>query len=861
MVFTDIAGSTALLSELGDRYRDLLAEHRRRVRCIAARHGGVEVDTQGDAFFLVFRRASEAVSAAREVVGIDAAVPVRIGVHTGEPLRTDEGYVGMDVHLAARIAASGSGGQILLSRTTRELVPTEVVRDLGVHRLKDVGEVHLYQHGASEFPPVRSIGRSNIVAPSEPPLGRDAELAELHALVRDGARLVTLTGPGGIGKTTVARALAAELGDRFADGVWFVDLSAVGAADLVEPAVASAIGSHVGVVERLNGSSVLLVLDNLEHVLDVAPSIGQWLTRCPRVVVLATSREGLRLSVEREYPLAPLSDGTAVELFRRRARALAPGFNADEGDLVRLCRRLDCIPLAVELAAARVKSLTVGQLLARLDERFSILTGGARDAPARQRTLEATIAWSYDLLDPSEQQLFARLAVFAGGWTLEAAEVVAGADLDHLHTLAAKSLVRFQDGRFGMLESIREYAAARLAHLVDAASIRRSHAAHYAALVAQAEPELTGSRQDAWLELLASEDDNLRAALEWSVEDPRSREPGLVLAAGMILFWYLRSRPHEGAARLGALLTVTQPRDTVVRARALWGAGFFRSILGDPGAADQLSEALDMSRRIGDRSLTARSLDVLGLLAFFANAPHKSRSLLEESIAEARAAGDDWCLADALGTIASIYPLTGELERGRSSGEEGLRLARLRGDLQGMRMSLFGIALTARRAGDARAAIAAAETGLGISRQLGDAFFASYFLWILASVELEAGTVTPAQEHADEALRLARDVGAPLLAVCGLEVRAAVARAQGRHDLARSLLTEAEGIAADGAVPGSYVSEVLRALGCLDADEGNYTTAARRLREAVEQAEAVLDPWAKQRATADLERLSAARRC
>lgn len=861
MVFTDIAGSTALLAELGEEYRQLLADHRRQVRAIAAGHGGVEVDTQGDAFFLVFRRASDAISAAREVVDLGSTVRVRIGVHTGEPARTEDGYVGMDVHLAARIAASGSGGQILLSRATRELVPEQTVRDLGMHRLKDVGEVHLFQHGEADFPPVRSIGYSTIVTPPEPPLGRDRELAELRALVHDGARLVTLTGAGGIGKTTVARALAADLGDRFPDGVWFVDLSAVSSPELVEPAVSAAIGGHAGVVAHLQGGRALLVLDNLEQVLDVAPSVGQWLARCPQIVVLATSRESLRLTAEVEYRLSPLAESTAVALFRRRARAHTRPFDAQQDDLLRLCRRLDCIPLAIELAAARVKVLTVGQLLARLDERFAVLASAVRDVPARQRTLESTIAWSYDLLDTGEQALFARLAVFAGGWTLEAAEGVADARLDGLESLVGKSLIWFEDGRFGMLESIREYAAARLAELPEQATLRRAHLAHYAALVERAEPELTGDRQDAWLEVLAGEDDNLRAALGWSIDDPPSHEMGLALAAGMVLFWYLRSRPAEGAPRLAMLLGVTEPRDSTVRTRALWGLGFCRSILGDPSASDPLTEALVMSRRIGDRSLTARSLNVLGLLAFFRNAPQDSRALLEESIALARAAGDDWCLADALGTISSIYPLIGELGRARSAGEEGLVLARRRGDLQGTRMSLFGIALTARRGGDVAAAKSAAAEGLEISHQLGDAFFTSYFLWLLASVELEVGNADRALEQADEALRLAREIAAPILMMCALEVRAAVARAVDRHDLARSLLTEAERIAAaGGAVPGSYVSEALRALGSLDADEGDHASAARRLTEAIGLARSVLDPWAESRAAADLRRLGSCSR-
>ena len=349
-------------------YAAVLSQHRRSMREIVGRHRGFEVDTQGDAFFVVFERASDAIRAAREATSeleSEGPVTVRVGIHTGEPTRSEEGYVGIDVHVAARIAASGSGGQILISRQTRELVPSESVRDLGMHRLKDVGEVQLFQAGDGDFPPVRSIGRSNVVPPPDPPVGRDRELAELRSLVEGGARLVTLTGVGGIGKTTVARALAAGMRDRFPDGVWFADLSAVRTADLVESAVAGLIGSPAGVTEQLRGSTALLVLDNFEQVLEAASMVGGWLEQCPRLVVVVTSRESLRLSSEREYPLAPLEEAMAVALFTARARSSLPQFRADEAELRTLCRRLDGIPLALELAAARVKLLTPAQLLVK----------------------------------------------------------------------------------------------------------------------------------------------------------------------------------------------------------------------------------------------------------------------------------------------------------------------------------------------------------------------------------------------------------------------------------------------------------------------------------------------------------------
>ena len=861
MVFTDIAGSTALLHELGDDYREVLNEHRRRIRAIVDRHGGVEVDTQGDAFFLAFPRASAAVAAAREAVADMASsgpIRIRVGVHTGEPVRTDEGYVGLDVHVAARIAASGSGGQVLVSRQTRELLAAEPIHDLGVHRLKDVGEVHLFQIGTERFPPVRSIGRSNLLPPHETPVGREREVTELRRmLVDERVRLLTLTGAGGIGKTTLARVIASIVGERFPDGLWFVDVSAITEPDRVEPAVATVVGSHGGVIDQLRSADALLVLDNFEQVLDGATHVAEWLDACPGLVVIATSRERLRLSAEQEYPIAPLADQHAAKLFLTRAQAVAPGFHADDAAVLQLCHRLDGIPLAIELAAARVKLLTPGQLLARLDKRLSVLTGGARDRPERQRTLEATIAWSYDLLEPDEQQLLERLSVFAGGWTLEAAEEVTSGNLDQLESLVTKSLVRFADGRFSLFETIRAFTAARLAERGSEEELRRRHAAFFARLAAAAAPELTGGRQDDWLELLAAEDDNLRTALDWCADDPACHQLGQQMAADLAIFWYLRSRPWEAWRWLQPLIAMSDPSDSAARAGALWGAGFFLTIIADERAENYLHDGLAMARRIEDGSLIARSLDVLGLLAFFGNELARAESHLEESISHARTAGDDWCLADALGTVGSIYPLVGKFDQARAAAAEGLTLARSRGDLQGARMSLFGLALTERRSDRNEAALAAAEEGLEISRRLGDGFFTAYFLWLLAGVERERGNVVRAAELADEALLLAREIGVPLLLVCALEVRAAVHRDRGDREHARELLEEAETLGTATSVPGTYLSEALRQLGGLDADTHDLASAERHLQAAVDLARTVNDPWAERRAQTDLNQIIA----
>ena len=425
-LFTDIEGSTRLLHEHGEAYAGLLAEHRRELRAIFARHAGVEVDTQGDAFFAAFGRADDAVDAAGEIQAVDGPLRVRIGIHTGTPTVTSEGYVGIDVHRAARICAAAHGGQVVLSEATRDALGRDPGRDLGLHRLKDLGAPErLFQLGTGTFPPLRSLNATNLPAQTDGLVGRTWELLDIAALIDD-ARVVTLTGAGGSGKTRLALQAAAESVDGFGGGVFWVPLAAVNDPTLIEPTIAQAIGAQHGLAAHIDEKRMLLLLDNLEQLLPgAAAPLAALVAACPNLRLLLTSRAPLRIDGEREYPVQPLPATDAIELFRERAFSAEP-----EAAVREICRRLDGLPLAIELAAARTRLLPPDQLLARLERALPVLTGGRRDAPERHRTLRATIAWSYDLLSADERRLFDRLGVFAGGFTLEAAEAVCDADLD-----------------------------------------------------------------------------------------------------------------------------------------------------------------------------------------------------------------------------------------------------------------------------------------------------------------------------------------------------------------------------------------------------------------------------------------------
>jgi predicted ATPase len=526
-VFTDVEGSTSLLHELGtEAYAAALADHRATIREACSRTGGVEVDTQGDAFFFAFPTASGAVAAAAALTEALATGPIRVraGLHTGAPVVTADGYVGHDVHRAARIAAAGHGGQVLVSATTAQLVDHETLVDLGEHRFKDLGAAErVFQLGDGEFPALKSLHLSNLPIPATAFLGREREVRDVVELLdRNDARLVTLTGPGGTGKTRLTLQAAAEASDRFPDGVHWVPLAPVRGEDDVEVTFAQAlsvrdrpgVGIGTSIISELSSKRSLLVVDNCEHlVAGVADLVGRIVVGCPNVVVVASSRERLGLQAERIYEVPPMAISDGHALFVERASAVQPGFQPDE-HVDRICDAVDQLPLAIELAAARVRALSTRAIHERLGERLGFLTSRNRDVEERQRTLEATISWSYELLDRDERRVLRALSVFAGGCTLVAAETVAEADVDSLESLLDKSLIRHRVGmigedRYWMLETIREYAQRELERKGEVDVVRDRHSAFFAGLVDRLDATHPHALSDEERNLIVSERANL----------------------------------------------------------------------------------------------------------------------------------------------------------------------------------------------------------------------------------------------------------------------------------------------------------------------------------------------------------------
>jgi predicted ATPase/Tfp pilus assembly protein PilF len=777
-LFTDIEGSTKLLQQHGDRYADLLAEHRRILRNAFSGRGGVEVDTQGDAFFVAFERASDGVLAAQHAQTELASGPIRVrmGLHTGEPLLTEEGYVGLDVHKGARIAAAGHGGQVLLSEATRRLVEADV-KDLGAHRFKDLQAAErIFQLGQDEFPPLKSLNQTNLPVQPTPFLGRDGELAGVvDLLVRKDVRTVTLTGPGGSGKTRLGLQAAAEMVDDFPGGVSFVPLASLADPELLSGTIATALGlretadatAEEMVVRHVGARRSLLLLDNFEQLLPAgATTVARISAAAPSLTFVITSRESLRIAGEHEYPVAPLVQDDAVGLFVQRARAVVPSleFQDEDWDIIRkICARLDRLPLALELAAARLKVLPLPDLLSRLERRLPLLTGGARDAPERQRTLHATIAWSYDLLMETERQLFDRFSVFTGGASIDAVSDVCGADLDGIASLVDKSLIRKAEGsgdeaRVEMLETIREFAQDRLDESPEADSIQRAHALYFLAAAERSEPLLMGSEQVKWLRRFENDHDNLRAALTWLLEDGE-QERALQLAGDLWMFWYMHGHVTEGRRWLSLALEAAPSEPTVARAKALDGAGYLAGEQSDHVSRGLLEESLRCARVVGSPLPIAIAASHLSAHMDMEEG-EEARALGEEAVSLARSVDDRYTLAVTLNNLGQVLLYQYKDPEGALRLiEESLAIRREIGDRSRIALSLVNVGYVALHRDDTARARELAEEALALATEIGDKRHVSFALGTLGWAALGEGAFEEAHRWFGESLAVAQDIG------------------------------------------------------------------------------------------------------
>ena len=867
-LFSDIEGSTRLVKTLRARYPRILAEHRRLVRAAVGRHGGHEVDTQGDAFFVAFAGAKQAVLCAVEIqralAGHEwpagAQVRVRMGIHTGNAVPTGGGYTGLAVHRTARICAAAHGGQVLVSQATQTIIeddeeaPGFTLVDVGERKLKDLDRpVRLFRLAApglgppdpsAAWPPGRGTAGDVPAAapavpgdiagtagrpaepgallagahpvPATPLVGREREAAAVEDLVLgEGVRLVTLTGPGGVGKSRLVVEVARRLGPAFADGVRFVELAAVPAADLVPAAVAAGLGLTTSagrliadVVSHLRSRRLLLVLDNFEHVVSAAGLLAELLAAAPGVVVLVTSRVVLRLRGEHEFAVPPLPvppagpgrgggdvrDYAAVGLFVERAHAATRGFamtgeNAEA--IAEICRRLDGLPLAIELAAARVRLLPPQALTSLLGQRFSLLTGGARDLPERQRTLRNTLDWSYGLLSAGEQAMLARLGVFAGTFGLPAAGAVcgepgrgeagatspdtgrAGQVMDTLGALVDNSLVRADtrggEPRFILLETIREYALERLRDGGDWAQAHDRHAAYFLALAQPKPAELDGRGQLAWLDRLETEHGNVRATLSWLTHHGPV-EHAVRLFSLSWRFWWLRGHATE-FARLGEeIVANSEHLPPYQRALALTTTGFMLVANEDHARAQTLFEqSLPLYRRASGKLrlvLTAAVQGILGLLAARCGDYSRASELLGQSQAVLAELDDDeltgyaryeyllfLCMVNNI--LGHVRLSQGDLDGAARLFSTALAAGRAGQDRLGFLVSLYNLAASSRAQGDLAAAAGHLKEGLAVAAEAGDETSAAYYLEGMAAV-------ASLQDNPERAVRLLTAAGSML---------------------------------------------------------------------------------------------------
>ena len=752
-LFTDIEGSTALWEQDRQAMAAAVERHFALLGEAVAAQDGVLFKTIGDAAQAAFPTVPNAIAAAiaaqlalrREDWGEIGRLRVRMAIHAGEATPNDGDYLAPALNRLARVLATGYGEQILLTDTARALatsLPTGyALQDLGKHRLRDLIEAErIFQLCGPglppDFPPLKSLDQHPTNLPTQPTLliGRESELAALRAVLSaQEARLITLVGPGGTGKTRLALQAAAESLENFADGVWWVPLAAVSDPENVVQVIAAPLGIREGPAQplleslaaHLRSRQILLLLDNFEHLRDAAPQIQHLLQSAPGLVVLVTSREPLRLRAEREFPVDPLPlpatdtgisvedalDAAAVRLFVERAQARKPAFALDDANVaavVAICRRLDGLPLAIELAAARVRILTPAALLARLDQRLSILTGGARDLPARQQTLRAAIAWSYDLLVPPERALFARLAVFAGGCTLEAAEAVCSASgglpldlLDGIDSLIQKSLLRQEEGpggdpRFTMLETIREFAQERLQELPEADALRQAHAETLLILAENVNQEDVSAEVDL-LNRLEADHANLRQAVAYYASQGAAGLAKRVrLVAALAHFWRTHGHLAEGRRELEEAIAAEGDIPPAQRAPAIKGAALLAEAQGDLDGAERLNEqVLALQREADDLAGVADSLTGLGVIARQRGDLKTARSRHQEALDAWRRAGDAAGTAGALLDLGLIRQLEGDYVSAETEFKESLGLFRRLGDDLGEAHALHYLGLLA----------------------------------------------------------------------------------------------------------------------------------------------------------------------